>query len=270
MKNPRRSLLIALSLLLVLLLQAPAAQAQNSIELRTGNDILAGNSRSDDIYTAGLALTYEFQEARVNGRQLGRGFATLEENLFTDREAGHRFDETWLLLGRRIQRGNTRYAVYAGAVRAGRGLFGESAQNAIHDLIGDEEVRLEYVENNEHFPVAGAEVRTHIAGSPRWAVQGQAELRIAQGFKHWLTLGLESSWEVTPWLDVFASIGARATWAEYDLLEPWTEPLDLTAEIGFALRERYVLSWTRNEYGTGLGHLNLAYRLPVKARLGSR
>ncbi|MEM6706363.1 MAG: hypothetical protein AAF690_26860 [Acidobacteriota bacterium] len=270
MKNPRRLLHHTLSLLLVLLLQAPTAQAQSSIELRTGNDILAGNSRSDDLYTAGLALTYEFQNTNLNGRRLGRGFATFEENLFTDREAGQRFDETWFLLGRRLRRGNTNYSVYAGAVRAGRGVFGERAQNAVHSVIGDEDVNLEYVEGNQHFAVLGAALRTDLAFGRGWSLQTRVEGRVAQGFKQWLSLGVDGSWPLNRWLEVFASIGARATWAEYDLLEPWTEPLDLTAEVGVALKERLVVSWTQNEYGTGMGHLSLAYRVPVKLRTGDR
>lgn len=266
MKTPARLLLSAL----LTLLAAASAAAQSTIELRTGNDLLAGNSRSDDLYTAGLALTYEFQNTRLNGRDLGRGFATFEENLFTDREAGQRFDETWLLLGRRFQRGGTSYSVYAGAIRAGRGVFGERAQNAVHGLIGDEDVELEYVDENRHFPVVGAGLRTDLAFGRSWTLEGRAEGRIAQGFKQSLSLGLDGTWQLSRWLEVFASLGTRATWAEYDLLEPWTEPVDLTAEIGVALRERLVVSWTKNEYGTGMGHLSLAYRVPVKVRRTDR
>ena len=248
-----------------------AAYAQNEIELRTGNDFLAGNSRSDDLYTAGLAITYEFQRAKIGDQWLGRGYASLEENLFTDRDAGVRFDETWLVLGRRFEKGDTRYGVYGGLVRAGEGLFGERLQNAVHSAIGGDDVDLEYVPDNEHFPVLGANIRTHLFSSKRWTSHVHGEARIAQGFKQSLRVGFEVEWRLTNWLELFGGIGAQATWAEYDLLEPWVEPLDMTAELGIAFKQRIVLSWSDNAYGTGMGHTSLAYRIPVStSQKGSR
>jgi len=268
--STKTAAILALSFLFLLLVPS-SSFAQNEIELRTGNDFLAGNSRSDDLYTAGLAITYEFQRAKIGDQWLGRGYAALEENLFTDREAGVRFDETWMLLGRRFDRGETRYGVYGGLVRAGEGLFGERLQNAVHSVIGDEDVDLEYVPENEHFPVLGANIRTHLFSSARWTSHVRGEVRIAQGFKQSLRVGFDVEWRIANWLEVFGGLGAQSTWAEYDLLEPWVEPIHMTAELGVALKQRIVLSWSNNAYGTGMGHLNLAYRMPVKgARDGTR
>ena len=240
-------------------------RAENEIILRTGNDFLAGNSRSDDLYTAGLGFTLELDRDQPATRPLGRRFLTIEENLFTDRDADRRFDETWLLFGRRLRGEAWRADVYVGAVQAGRGMFGEDTQNLVHRLIGDDEVHLRYVDRDRHFAVLGARVRRLVATGDRGELHARAEARFAPEFQNWARVAIDGTLRVRPWLDIIASLGARASHTGYEPLKPWIESVALTAELGVVLKERLVFSWTRNEFGTDLGHLNLAVRLPLRA-----
>ncbi len=236
----------------------------SAVTLRTGNDLMAGNSLDDDIYTAGLGFVVEFDRAELGVAQIGRSFLSFEENLFTDRQAGARFDESWLLVGRRRRSGDRDVALYAGGVRAGRGVFGEDLQNAVHRLIGDEEVELFYVADNELFPVVGAHVKKLVTATPRFALTSDTELRLAPGFQHWLRFRLDADMRLTPWLRVFGGVGGRASWAEYDLLEPWVESVAPVAEAGVLLKERLGLSWATNTYGTGRSHWSLTFRVPMR------
>ena len=238
---------------------------ENEIIFRTGNDFLAGNSRSDDLYTAGLGFTLELDRDQPATRPLGRRVLTIEENLFTDREADLRFDETWLLFGRRLRGEAWRADLYVGAVRAGRGLFGEDAQNLVHRLIGDEEVHLRYVERDRHYAVLGAGIRRALLDGTHGSLHARAEARLAPEFQNWARVAVDGSLRIRPWIEGIASLGARLSHASYAPLRPWIDSVALTAELGVVLKERLVFSWTRNELGTGLGHLNLAVRLPLRA-----
>ena len=169
------------------------AATENEIIFRTGNDFLAGNSRSDDLYTAGLGFTLELDRDQPATRPLGRRFLTIEENLFTDRDADLRFDETWLLFGRRLRGEAWRADVYVGAVRAGRGLFGEDAQNLVHRLIGDEEVHLRYVDRDRHFAVLGAGIRRTLLQGTRGSLHARAEARLAPEFQNWARVAVDGS-----------------------------------------------------------------------------
>ena len=243
---------------------AAAAASDDLLHVRTGNDLLGGNARQDDLYTGGLGFTIEFDEVKVADKTLRRGFATLEENLFTDRVAGKRFDETWALLGRRWDTPRYSVSLFGGGVRAGRGLLGESVQNAIHRAIGSDEVQLDYVAKNRHFPVAGADVRRPLGEERKWNARSRLHLVTAPGYQHWIELEIGAAWEPVWWLQVFGSLGVRASFAEYSLLEPYLESLAPTVELGVLVGQRLRFSWTHNEYGTGLGHVNLGYRIPVR------
>lgn len=243
--------------------------AENEIVLRTGNDFLAGNSRSDDLYTAGLGFTLELDRDQPATRPFGRRFLTIEENLFTDRDADLRFDETWLLFGRRLRGAAWRADLYAGAVRAGRGIFGEDAQNLVHRLIGDDEVHLRYVERDRLYPVFGAGLRHATWSGIHASLQTRAEARLAPEFQNWVRVAVDATVRIRPWIEGIASLGARASHASYAPLRPWIQAVALTAELGLVVKERLVLSWTHNELGTDLGHVNLAVRLPLSAALRS-
>ncbi len=257
------SLMAAVLLQTGILVGAPLL-AQNTVHLRTGNDFLAGNSRSDDLYTGGIGLTIDFEQLRIHNARLGRGTLTFEENLFTDTEAGVRYDESWLLLGQRLTGSDWKLDLFGGAVRAGRGLAGENLQNALHRAIGDDEVTLEYVASNDHFPVLGFDFRKWFPMTSRHTLETRVDLRIAQGYQQWLELGAAWSWNATTWLELQAMLGVRASWAEYDVVEPWIESLAPSVEIGVVLCDQILFSWTNNEYGTGMGHLTLGYRLPLE------
>ena len=177
--------------------------AQNAIQITTGNDILAGNSRSDDLYTGGLALLLEFDEAKINATTIHKGFATLEENLFTDRERGERLDETWLSLGRRFEGDKWSASAHIGVVRAGQGVFGEDAQNLIHRAIGDEEVELDYPTENRHYPVVGGQYRRVLPSLGPLQGEARVDLRVAQGYQQWVRVETAWQWNVARWLDVY-------------------------------------------------------------------
>lgn len=241
--------------------------AENEIVLRTGNDFLSGNSRSDDLYTAGIGFTLELDRDQPANRPLGRRFVSIEENIFTDREADRRFDETWLLFGRRLRGDAWQADVVVGGVRAGRGLFGEDAQNLVHRLIGDDEVHLRYVERDRHFAVFGARIRSNLLDGPRGVLTARAEARLASEFQNFARVAVDARLRIRPWLDGIASLGARVSHASYGPLRPWIETVALTAELGVLFKDRLEFTWTHNEFGTGLGHINLSARLPLGATL---
>ncbi|HEY9422478.1 MAG TPA: hypothetical protein VIW92_13765, partial [Thermoanaerobaculia bacterium] len=75
--------------LLFVLMSHDAALVATELRLTLANDPVAGNSRPDDLYTSSIDIELLFPRARV----------TAGERMFTDRDRGVRFDESFLTVG---------------------------------------------------------------------------------------------------------------------------------------------------------------------------
>ncbi|MFC1559016.1 hypothetical protein ACFL39_00305 [Gemmatimonadota bacterium] len=247
-------------LLLAFLIVAPsAAWAQVEILLKIDND--GRNSKFDDLYTAGLGLTIGFDRLSVAG---GEGFVTFKENLFTDRDNGLRFDETWLQVGSRHEGRRWQAKFFTGAVHAGHGLLGEEAQNLVHRLTGDELYQLDYVDESELFPVFGAQGQMVLREWGRFLIESTGELTFAPGFQMWAGARIRAHWIARPRLRLFAGAGARVSHTEYEPLEPWIKRFGPEVEVGVELMRRFVFTGTYNEYGTGMGHISFGIRVTTR------
>jgi hypothetical protein len=244
---------------MALALGAPFARpaTASEITLTTANDILSGNRFSDDRYTAALAVGFSFERFELR-------FA---ENLFTDRTHGLRFDETWLTarFEPRVESA-WRPTFEVGLVQVGRGLLGADAQNALHDLIGGEEVDLPYVESDTVHLVGRFELRRTVLSLERLELEAGFGGSWSPAFRSTLSASVSAAVPVTRWLTVILGVGGRLDRTELDALEPWQHDTARTGELGFVLLDRVELAWTYNKYGTGGRHVELSYRLPAGAR----
>lgn len=240
-----------------------AAEAKSDrprFELVLSNDILAGDV--DDRYTAALSA-----HAPV-GESLEFSFS---ERMFTDREAGLRFDETRVALGRR-RLGVGRWEVDAsiGVVHVGRGLLGESVQNAVHELVAAEPVDLDYLDRERLHAevVAQAHGPSRRLAAVTW--RPEFEIAIAPGFANQAVGRLVADAEVAPWLGLSVSVGARWATSSLDLVERHLEPLAPELSVSVLVADRLSLTWTDNAFGTGDDHVHLAWRLAAPGRRGVR
>jgi hypothetical protein len=235
-------------------LVGPDAAGASEIVLTTSNDILSGNRFTDDRYTAALGLGLDF-------RRFGVEF---QENLFTDRDHGLRFDETWLTvqLQPRIV-GPWRPTLEVGAVHVGKGLLGESAQNAIHRAIGGEDVDVPYLEHETVHAVARVEMRRTLHASDRFDLEVSFGGTWSPAFRSTLETELDAAVPLTRWLTVLLGVGGRLDRTELDALEPWQHDTAMTGRLGFLFARRLELSWTYNQYGTGARHVMLGWRIPT-------
>lgn len=246
------SLLVGVTLA-VLVLAAPRATAVE-LRLTTENDLLVTDH--DDLYTFAVAL------------EMQRGPYTLafRENAFTDRAAGLRFDESQLTAGRSLAgRGSWNVYAEAGLVRVGEGLFGDTAQNAVHRLIGGEEVDLPYIRSSLHGRALVTAERPVALGA-RLDVGPRFELETIPGLRSHTVLGAQALWRPGFGLTVHFLVGARLTDASEAALERHVEPIAAVARIGVVLHDSIVLTWSSNDYGDGREHLSLGYRVRPGAR----
>lgn len=235
------------------LLAAAAAPAVD-LRLTTDNDFLADNDRADDLYTFALALEVE----------KGGWTWALRENAFTDREAGLRFDESSVTLGRHVPRewlGPWSLWVEAGAVHVGRGLLGQSVQNSFHDAIGSDRVDLEYPGDSGVHARLALELDRQWIVARRWSVGPRVTAHVAPGFKRGAFAGVRGRWIPNRVLDVDFELGGR--WAETDLalLEPHLRELAGAASVEALLWDRLIVRWSLNRYGTGNEHFSLGVRV---------
>ncbi len=234
--------------------------AAQEIRFSTENDIFLHNPTPDDLYTFNVALEVERGPYRV----------ALHENAFTDRAAGTRFDETHLAVGRALPYGGP-WSLYAeaGAVRVGRGLFGEGTQNAVHRLLGGDEVALSYRQASLHPRFAAAGERWFRTGydfelGPRLEAQAVPGLR-----SHWLIAG-QGRWRPAGALALDLLLGARFDEVSLSALVPHIPKQGAVARLAVILAESVVASWTYNEYGDEREHIGLSYRLPLARRVNAR
>lgn len=245
------SLAAALALLAILVLPATGEGAE--IRLTTANDFLTHNARPDDLYTFGLHLDFEV-----------RGFdLTVGENAFTDREAGLRFDETELRLGHTLAAvGGWHPSLAFGVVRVGHGFLGQEVQNDLHDLLGDEQLHLDYVGEDYH-PFAGVALERPLPTWGQLASGVRIEAEASFGFKTDAAAVWVAAFPLGRHLEVDAAVGLRFADSELPALDRNLAELGPTAAVTVVVRERLDLTWSYNWFGTEQQHFALGYRLPL-------
>jgi hypothetical protein len=244
------------SALLLAFTSSIAVLTAQEIEFVTQNDLFAGDRAADDLYTFAVALEVE---------RNGTTFA-LREAAFTDRAAGLRFDETSWNIGRPLPdwRGWRAYAE-VGALRVGRGIFGEQVQNTVHRAIGGDALTLEYLDPSLHGRLALSAERSWSTGRSL-ALGSRVDLEWVQAHASHAILAAQIAWQPLPVLAVDLMAGLRWGDADQPLLEPHLQALGGVFEVGLTLFDRVRVAWSSNDHGDGRDHLLLAYRF---ARLRS-
>jgi hypothetical protein len=248
---------------LLLTLAVPVAEAAE-LQLTVANDPVSGSSRPDDLYTAELGLAVDFERVRV----------TAGERMFTDRERGLRFDETFLTVGLDLPDflpGLAGWEAEAdlGVLRAGRGLLGQDVQNEVHRWTGSDEVNLPYAPGNHHFLTAELSLARPLRQIGATHLRSEAGAFTAPGFRHWLRAGVVAERPLGDRAAVRFGLGARADQVDTDWLGDRISDVAPTAELAVAYRS-LILRWSYNDYGTRTGHLTLAVRLFESRRLRGR
>lgn len=219
------------------------------LRLTLANDPVAGNSRPDDLYTSSIGLELVFPRVRVMAG----------ERMFTDRERGLRFDETFLSAGLSLpETAGWESEGALGVLRVGQGLLGESAQNRVHDWIGSDQVALPYLESRS-FATAEIFLFRPLRSFGGVHLSSEAGAFTAPGFRSWLQAGVRAERSIAGPLALRLGLGARADWTESTWLGDHVADFGPTAEIGVAWRS-IVLSWLYNETGTRSSHLSLSVR----------
>jgi len=253
--NYRRAAWLRLPVFLGLTLLAAAlaspAQAQG-LRISTGNDLFSGDRQArDDLYTFSATIEVE------------RGAYTfgLRENAFTDRAAGVRFDETYLSVGRDIPLGPSwQVHAEAGLVHVGHGLFGQSAQNAVHRLLHQAEVELRY-QGSELLPRLALVAERPFAVASGLTVGPRFELDGVPGLRSFALAGAQVLWQPSDRFALQVLAGGRYSDASLDLLEPHLAEFTAVVRLQLALAERIYLAWAYNDYGDEREHLTVGYRL---------
>lgn len=241
----------ALTLALVLLF-APAigGLSAQELELSTENDLFTDDSSRDDLYTFAFALATKRHGTRF----------ILREDAFTDRAAGVRFDETGWSFGRPLPvwRSFRSYGE-AGAVRIGRGLFGEEVQNTVHRALGSDELALAYLEPSLHARLAFVTERSWSPGGSL-SVGPRVELEWVSDVRADAIVAATAQWRPLPSLAVDLLAGVRWSGADLAALQPHVVPFGAVVGLGVMLHERIRLAWSYNDHGDGRTHLAVGYR----------
>jgi hypothetical protein len=241
---------------LLLTLALPGAEAAE-LQLTVANDPVSGSSRPDDLYTAELGLTVDFERVRV----------TAGERMFTDRERGLRFDETFLAIGRDLpDLAGWQAEADLGVLRAGRGLLGQDVQNEVHRWTGSDKVDLPYAPGNHHFPTAELSLARPFSQIGATHLRSEAGAFTAPGFRHWLRAGVVAERPLGDRAAVRLGLGVRADQVDTDWLGDRVSDVAPTAELAVAYRS-LILRWSYNDYGTRTGHVTLGVRLFESGRL---
>ncbi len=240
--------LTTIALLVTGLLTSPAAGA-TEIKLRTSNDFLSDPNQSDDLYTAEIGLGF-----RVGAH----GELELGERIFTDRERGLRFDESYVRYTRELHRRHLDLRVGAGLVVLGHGA-GESLQNSIHRLIGGTELELDYVDDEEWFATAELWLSRALLEGRYGTLAASLDVQAAPGFRSWLATSLDLTHQLGP-VDLSARVGYALHEVEFEPLAPRIAASSPSWSLGAAVG-RLSVQWSYNHYGTQSKHVELAYRL---------
>lgn len=248
---------VLFALVLTLLSGAFSGAEAAELHLTVANDPVSGSSRPDDLYTSELGVAVDFERVRV----------TAGERMFTDRERGLRFDETFLSVGIDLpDLAGWQAEADLGVLRAGHGLIGQDLQNEVHRWIGSDEVDLPYAPGNHHFPTAGLSLARPLGRIGVTDLRSEAGAFTAPGFRHWLRAGLVAERPLGDRAAVRFGLGARADQVDTAWLGDRVSDVAPTAELAVAYRS-LVLRWSYNDYGTRTGHLTLGVRLFEEGRL---
>lgn len=233
---------------------AAAPSYADTLQFSTGNDIFAGNPFDDDRYSNSLDLT-----TTIRGHRF-----TLKENLFTDKDGGDRFDETWFGWQAPLAdyKGWTTYAEI-GVVHVGEGLLGQRAQNELHSWINDRPVELAYPDQEKFHPTVKLAGETLYSVSPNIRLIPEVELHAAAGFKYHAKGQVNALWNLRKRFSLHGALGLQITHTSFGPLRPFVEEFGPTMRLGMLLNKRWDINWTRNEYGTGARHMHISYRLPL-------
>lgn len=242
----------------VLAALVPSVVAAAGVEITTTNDLGAGNPFEDDRYTASFRATWSF----------GGHFVTFDEHMFTDREAGRRFDESWLQVQGPLRSGGRGAIAWRlGVVRVGRGLIGERGQNVVHDVVGSHRVSLEYDPGHRMHLAAGLEWNRRLFRGARTLTFARAELASAPGFRSHAEVGVDAVRTVGRAALLSASAGVRASHTDHDLLARHQRDWSPVWEVGVTWRGLVRVAWSANRLGVEQRHLHVGLRVPV---LGAR
>ncbi len=241
---------LALAALLALLALDPAPARAFDLRFATENDFLT-RSNSDDLYTFSVALSAD----------QGPYTFSLRENAFTDREVDLRFDETHLMVRRAVP-GLWPWSLSAaaGVAHVGHGLFGQGAQNALHRLIGDEELDLRYV-GSRLYPSLAVDAERSFAAGPGLEVGPRLEAASVPGFRSHAVLGAQARWQASDGLALHALLGGQATDSSFAPLERHLASLAPIARLGLVVRDLVFVSWTYNDYGDEREHVTVGLRI---------
>ena len=236
----------------------PATAFGTDVRLVTDNDFLGGNETQDDLYT--FAVIVEIDKGPLTW--------TVAENAFTDREAGFRFDETHITAGRLLpEHWLGRWSVWteAGVAHVGEGLLGQDLQNGFHQLIGSDEVHLDYVNRNDYYARLGFEAgrQSRVAGG--LTVGPHLEGHSYVGFKDDSLAGVRARWSpartLFSRLEVDVMVGARYSRSSFEPLDRHLHEVSEAAQLEISTPGGLLVSWSRNRYGTDREHVALGFRI---------
>jgi hypothetical protein len=247
-EDPRHGISMPLELSPRLDLSAPF-----SVEFTTTNDIISGE---DDLYTADLVFTAVLD-----------GFAiTLNERMFTDRENGQRHDETVLELRKSIaDLWGLDGEVALGALRVGRGLFGETFQNAVHNVFANDEVDLVYPDGTDWHASGRIRLGANLINGDLLSLRTEAEAAVAPGFRSSLAVRLTAGHDFGNRLFAEGGIGVMATHVETDRLREHVDDVVPTWSVAVGWGPM-ALQWSANTFGTTQRHIGLVYRFGAGGR----
>lgn len=247
------SLLVLSALLAVTSWSLVATAAE--ITLTTSNDPVSGNQRTDDLYTAEAALAIELRD---------HGFE-LRERMFTDHQRGLRFDETTLELNRPFTVAGWEAEAGVGILHVGRGLLGESVQNAVHRLVGSEEEDLRYAADHRLYPHARLTLtRPLVASDALGRVSGRVEALAAPGFHSSLRVGVETVRPLGRGWALLAGVAGVVHDVDSSLLGEVIAANGVAWDLGVEWRKLFLV-YSENAYGTESRHLTLGYRFDGRA-----
>ena len=228
------------------------AERAHGYELRltTENDLFVQGTEPDDLYTFSVGIGIE------------RGPTTfgLEEHAFTDREADVRFDETHLTLTRRLVRSSWDLELTGGVVHVGEGLFGEAAQNAVHEVVGSDEVDIPYADTQWH-PRAGVAAERWWPLGSRVMAGPRLEIDSVPGLHSHAIVAGQLEWRPHRYVDVEVLAGHRFTDAGHEALEAHLAQDAPIGEVSVVVLQRIELSWSYNKLGDEREHLTIGYRV---------
>jgi hypothetical protein len=142
----------------------------------------------------------------------------------------------------------------------GRGLFGQSLQNGLHQVIGNAEVDLAYVDDARLHPWAQLTFDRRAVRGPRMALGPRFALAAAPGFQSAAMAGFRLEWDAPGPLAVAPTVGVRLSDTAYEPLRPHVSGTAVYGELEIALWDRFIARWSYNAYGTERQHVAFGWR----------